>query len=220
MKLLCLHGMYQRSCIFRSKTAHLGMPGVELAFLDGPINLVPKVVSTSSKQVDTKGFKAWWDPAQPLAMADRAQLLRYVGDAMDRDGPFDGVLGFSQGAVLASWLCSNFAKHELGWAPSLAVLLGGYCDPRDVASIFEGGLVPTVASFHAYGINDRVVSAAKSEQLAALFEAETPGRVTRHVHQQGHIIPKCPMVYDALQDFLGEMDETIAQPPLQQAQQA
>ncbi|OQR84455.1 hypothetical protein ACHHYP_13368 [Achlya hypogyna] len=218
VRLLCLHGMYQRSCTFRAKTAHLGGRGLELAFLDGPVNLVPKVVAASSKHVvDTAGFKAWWDPAVPLTMEDRDAVLAYVGDALSHDGPFDGVLGFSQGAVVASWLCSNYATEALGWTPAMAVFLGGYVDPHDVATVFSRGLTPGVSSFHAYGVNDRVVPAVKSAQLAQLFEAGNTGSVTRHVHQLGHIVPKSPDLLAALDAFLLAADADADADALHQA---
>ncbi|OQS05225.1 hypothetical protein THRCLA_20687 [Thraustotheca clavata] len=211
--------MYQRSCIFRSKTAHLALPDLELVFLDGPMNLVPKIVATSSKQVDTTAFKAWWDPTKPLTEDAQHKLLQYIGDALHANGPFDGVLGFSQGAVLASWLCSNYSRHELDWSPSLAVLVGGYTDPRDANTVFKHGITDGIHSFHAFGVNDRVVPAAKSESLAQLFESATPSLVTRHVHEQGHIVPKSPAIINALQEFIDEHDEYHATPMLYHAQQ-
>ncbi|KAF0716611.1 Aste57867_2758 [Aphanomyces stellatus] len=196
--------MYQNSAVFRAKTEHLrALPShVELVYLDGPVNLVPKVVT---KPIDTAAFRAWWDPAQGPDGQSRA--LQYIGDAIHKEPRLDGVLGFSQGACLASWLCSAIAQDKLDWSPEVAILLGGYIDPND--AIFADGLAPHVRSFHAYGLNDRVVPAAKSERLAALFERGThPELVSRHTHAQGHIVPKCDGALMALQSFLHEPPST------------
>ncbi|ETV73639.1 hypothetical protein H257_11746 [Aphanomyces astaci] len=201
MRLLCLHGMYQNSAVFRSKTEHLlrFLPhGVELVYLDGPINLVPKAVT---KPIDTSAFRAWWDPQEGLNPHTQRQVINYVAEALHNRGPIDGVVGFSQGASLASWLCSQVAQDDLDWTPSVAIFLGGYMNPSD--GIFSRGLVPDIRSFHVSGMNDRVVPTSKSEELAALFEQEThPHLVSRHTHAQGHVVPKCEGSMFALQNFL------------------
>ncbi|ETV98950.1 hypothetical protein H310_08431 [Aphanomyces invadans] len=201
MRLLCLHGMFQNSAVFRSKTEHLlqYLPrGVELVYLDGPINLVPKAVT---KPIDTSDFRAWWNPQDGMSVQTQRQVINYVANAVSKGGPIDGLVGFSQGASLASWLCSEVAQEDLDWSPSVAIFLGGYVNPKD--GIFARGLVPDVRSFHVSGMSDRVVPASKSEELAALFEQGThPHLVSRHSHAQGHIVPKCDGSMLALQSFL------------------
>ncbi|CAK4084079.1 unnamed protein product [Aphanomyces euteiches] len=212
MRLLCLHGMYQNAAVFRTKMEplHVALPHLQLVYLDGPTNLVPKVVS---KPIDTTVFRAWWDPDQTTTTQAQRQIIDYVGDAIATSGPFDGVLGFSQGASLASWLCSSFAQRQLGWSPSVAIFLGGYLHST-TDEIFSNGLVPHVRSFHAFGLNDRVVPASKSEVLAALFEQGTrPDLVARYSHGHGHIVPKCDGTMHALQSFLHAMPSPSSSSP-------
>jgi len=201
MRILCLHGMYQRASVFEQKTQHLAQAlDVELLFLDGPVHVVPKILRQSKKPFATEDYKAWWDPKIPMTADTHSQLFQYVGDAIKKEGNIDGVLGFSQGASMASLLCSTEAHEKLQWTPKVAVLFGGYTDNAyDLLTL--QAIMPQVHSLHMYGINDNVVPAKRSQDLATIFK-KAQAQVVEYSHGQGHVVPKAPEAVQAIKDFL------------------
>ncbi|EGC34127.1 hypothetical protein DICPUDRAFT_98320 [Dictyostelium purpureum] len=99
LKILCLHGFKQNSSLFKSKTAVLRKSIkdiAELVYVDAP-----HIVD------ETKGSASWWRASKDgKEYRGWEQTLEYLRSVFEKQGPFDGVLGFSQGAVLASLLCS------------------------------------------------------------------------------------------------------------------
>jgi len=95
--------------------------------------------------------------------------------------PFDGVLGFSNGAAAAAMLlASPMPAEEVVPALRFALFAGGYC-PNALHDM------PPLAlpSLHMVGTGDDLVTPEDSAKLAALFE-----RPRHLVHEQGHIVPQ------------------------------
>ncbi len=104
---------------------------VEFIFIDGPFEVLPKVVQKNQNQqqkrrlktkktsLESSHFRAWWraTPAEDYHMnytqlqADQDELVQYLDGKLEEIGPLDGILGFSQGASLASWLCTKQVLH-------------------------------------------------------------------------------------------------------------
>lgn len=198
LRLLCLHGMYQNAETFAAKTRHLRHDELaEFVFLNGPFSVTPRVLAKQNQQPPKKSrshssplppaaasrhqqqqspderFRAWWRPSGPLQAEptqlerDREELLTYLRAQLAELGDVDGVLGFSQGASLAAWLCSAQARLELRWSPRVAVLIGSYAGPQQYA--LDSGILANTSSLHMFGLNDHVVSAAKSRAVADIF---------------------------------------------------
>jgi hypothetical protein len=87
--------------------------------------------------------------------------------------PFDGVVGFSQGASLASLLCAD--EMAARWDLRVAILCSGY--------ELRPGLKYAVRSLHVFSPLDRMVSPQLSDKLAKAMRGE--GRE----HQGGHSVP-------------------------------
>ncbi|GAM18510.1 hypothetical protein SAMD00019534_016850 [Acytostelium subglobosum LB1] len=99
LRILCLHGYKQNATVFKSKTAVLRKSLDDIAdfiYIDAP-----HIVD------EAKGSASWW-----RATGDGKEYrgwettLDYIRNIFIKKGPFDGILGFSQGAVLGSLLCS------------------------------------------------------------------------------------------------------------------
>lgn len=116
-------------------------------------------------------------------------------------GPFDGVLGFSQGGVFASILGAMGATraeeapelHSLRFAvmfsafPSRAAIHTGLWYTRDVP----------LKSLHVWGERDSIVPPVASEALRARFrDAETV------LHPGGHVVPGAREPLDAVRAFV------------------
>jgi predicted esterase len=139
LRLLCLHGMYQDAVTFAAKTKPLrgASAGVDFVFLDGPFTIVPPILARQSKRPSASSaaaskpkrvrcakkkteFRAWWRPLgihqeDPGSLdEDRDVLVRFLREKLDEVGDVDGVVGFSQGASLAAWMCSEQVRSVLG----------------------------------------------------------------------------------------------------------
>ncbi|EEY55857.1 uncharacterized protein PITG_20742 [Phytophthora infestans T30-4] len=225
LRLLCLHGMYQDATTFVGKTNPLRNADVDLVFLDGPFTITPPILARQSKRPNTSclapskhkrvrcakkkaEFRAWWRPlgihqADPSNLdGDRDVLVSFLREKLLEVGNVDGVVGFSQGASLAAWMCSEQARAELQWSPKLAVLIGSYLGSAQYS--LDSGIIPNIASLHVFGSNDHVIPSAKSEQVVDIFKQQETleNRVLTSVHTQGHVIPKCDASKELFESFL------------------
>ena len=207
MRILCLHGYQGSAQVLRQKLAPLAA-GVgsqaELVFIDAPSRAV--------------GDYGWWharadgEPAFGDPGADGPRR-RYEGwqrtraaliATFERLGPFDGVLGFSQGAALAGLLVGLRATGQRSPDPErplrfdFAIMIGGFVsnDP-ELARLYQRRESYALPSLHVFGRADGIVPVAQSRALAAHFV--TPVCVE---HAGGHVIASEPAVQGAFRGFL------------------
>lgn len=129
MKLLMLHGYTQNGNNFQRKLRkleqrlHTIFPGSEFVWPEGPLQLcasgVPgyDLASNEKQYLEGPELRAWFhlqnmqvNPPQGLL-----QSIDMLAEVLERDGPFDGVIAFSQGTVLAAILASLLqgkSRHE------------------------------------------------------------------------------------------------------------
>uniref|UniRef100_M4B8I9 Serine hydrolase domain-containing protein n=1 Tax=Hyaloperonospora arabidopsidis (strain Emoy2) TaxID=559515 RepID=M4B8I9_HYAAE len=128
LRLLCLHGIYQDAETFTVKTKPLrgvsGIANVDFVYLDGPFSVVPPILTrpnkrlskrpSTSRQKKKSEYRAWWRPLGIHEEVDAGRLARdwdvlvsFLREQIDEIGDVDGVFGFSQGASLAAWMCSE-----------------------------------------------------------------------------------------------------------------
>jgi len=154
--------------------------------------------------------RGWWNAAE--AAERPATSKTYVGledslalarQALQEHGPFDGLLGFSQGATLGALLC--LAPSSVPPLPPLrfAVLVSGFM-PRDPAleplvGMADGPppLRVPLPSLHVMGENDQLVAAASSRRLSDCFAG-----ATLHCHEGGHLVPSSADFRALLKDFV------------------
>ena len=158
------------------------------------------------------GVVGWWRALEEPAQ-NGAPLLRYDGWALSRDfiaehcrreGPFDGVLGFSQGATLAGLLVALAASSSADVSTAFpqfgfAILVGGFASAApEHAALYRADSL-RIPSLHLIGLTDNVVPPQRSRALAASFHepllVEHPG---------GHVVPGSADVRDVTLRFLRE----------------
>ncbi|CEG40802.1 Phospholipase/carboxyhydrolase [Plasmopara halstedii] len=210
LRLLCLHGMYQDAITFASKTNLLrhANAGVNFVYLDGPFTIVPPILKKAE-------FRAWWRPLSAheddfsQLDSDRSVLISYLRQKLDEIGTVDGVIGFSQGASLAAWMCSKQARAELQWSPKVVVLIGSYLSYPPFS--LDSGIISGMASLHMFGSNDYVIPAAKSQQVMNIFKKHetTNYPVLTSVHTQGHVIPKCDKSIKLFESFISDQQQKL-----------
>jgi len=121
----------------------------------------------------------------------------------ETEGPFDGILGYSQGAVMAHLLASKRAEPGApGWLQSLefVICIGGFpsaAEPTPGLALWPLQRELNVPSLHISGEADASVPPCHHDRLAACFRSPTV-----HKYSKGHVLPQCPAVVGAISAFL------------------
>ncbi|ODH47730.1 hypothetical protein GX48_06152 [Paracoccidioides brasiliensis] len=123
LKILMLHGYTQSGPLFHAKTRALEkhiqksfpLHAVSLSYPTGPLALSPADIpdfqpsSTSDTGDEQPEIFAWWrrsNTANPPEYVGLEKGLDAVARVLAEEGPFDGVIGFSQGAAFAAMVAS------------------------------------------------------------------------------------------------------------------
>lgn len=218
LRVLCLAGFRQSERGFREKTGALrkALRGrAELVCLSGPHPIVdaagPEGAGPESGPCpQEEQLRGWWFSEaeadvfsalkEPTVCRGLEEALETVAQALNQLGPFDGLLGFSQGAALAALVCAlSQASDPRFPLPRFVILISGFC-PRGLScqeSILQSPL--SLPSLHVFGDTDRVIPSQESMQLASRFT----GAVTL-THSGGHFIPAAAPQRQAYLKFLDQ----------------
>lgn len=163
LRVLCLHGFTSSGARLQRQLAPVAAalePYATFTFVDAPFPASPGYAWWRAKDIDGKTAYDGWPAARAALHALCAQ-----------HGPFDGVLGFSQGAIL-TWVLVALRPE---FALDFAVMVGGFA-PRDaqLKQLFEGREFDT-PSLHVWGTGDDIVPASASEKLSDMFK--DPSRI-------------------------------------------
>ncbi len=202
LRILCLHG-------FRSSGRALQLQMRPLT------NITPMADFTFINAPESpSGKSGWWRAIDDEPSADGTVPARvhYEGWARSRDavlafisehGPFDGILGFSQGAAFAGVLVGLRAPDGRPTAErplriDFAMLVGGFPsrDP-DLARLYERRDAYALPSLHMIGLSDAIVPAETSRALATHFI--DPVLVE---HPGGHVVATEPPALERVTTFL------------------
>ncbi|GAQ79107.1 hypothetical protein KFL_000240390 [Klebsormidium nitens] len=188
LRLLCLHSFRTSAHIFQKQmeramwTQHFEEQ-LDMVFLDAPHQAAgpsdvaavydPPYFEWANLSDDRKEFRGIDD------------TIAYVTDYLTMHGPFDGLMGFSQGAIVSSILVALQQKGAvLQGVPPLrcCVFVGG---GRSRAEAFRDLYETPIRcpSLHLIGDNDFMK--LSSQKLASAFQNPTVVR-----HPQGHVVPK------------------------------
>ncbi|RUS24366.1 hypothetical protein BC938DRAFT_473697 [Jimgerdemannia flammicorona] len=109
LRILCLHGYAQNGIIFNKKTAVLRKSWddvADLVYVTAPLRvMVPDLPTVKEREEDTQqevseemSPYAWWF-YQPSGVTykDLESSIAFLKNVLENEGPFDGILGFSQG---------------------------------------------------------------------------------------------------------------------------
>lgn len=224
-KILMLHGFVQSDKIFRQKTGGLRKSlkkmGYELYFPCGPevvdkSTLTHDADNTESKEKidkedvakrfntnmddDTSELYGWWvrrgSSEKAILEYDIPQTtFDYLHDYIIENGPFDGIIGFSQGAGLGGYITmdiNNILNLDSKQQPPLKFFIsfsGFRLEPPKYQAYYEkinnkDNHVP--ASLHIQGELDAVVSEAR---VMRLYKTWPEDKRTLLKHPGSHFIP-------------------------------
>ena len=208
LRLLCLHGFRQSSQAFSARLSQLQRKLKGLATLEfcvqaphvvegGPVNSTRRcwlhtpeeggdALNCGTNEPSPLGLTAGWD-----------ESLATLTQALTKQGPFDGVLGLSQGAAVAAALVATLPEPR---PFRFVVLCAGFIPRAPVALESLHAAAPLrCPSLHIVGRSDLHVEPAASARLYALFDPTTRQLVE---HDGGHIIPATDKHVNQYKDFL------------------
>ncbi|KAK9673374.1 hypothetical protein RND81_12G163600 [Saponaria officinalis] len=152
----------------------------------------------SKKENDWEKISTPFDPLQYQHQTEGVEeSLSFLKSVFAKEGPFDGVLGFSQGAAMTALLCAQKSKNVSGLNFRFVIMCSGFA--INLEGYSEGSL--TCPSLHVFGAGggDRQISSSFSRDLASFFE---DGCRVIIEHDSGHIIPTRPPYIDEVKEFL------------------
>lgn len=213
-RVLCLHGFAQDAATFRAKTGAIRKAlksRCEFVYVDAPHDVAGAFEASSSAlrgvdaDADARDARAWFVSAENAANGAKTSTdegwtrpaLSAAYEGWDASaaaiaatcaahGPFDGILGFSQGATAAVAALADVAA--LRASATFVVLVAGF-EPRDPH--FPVPATPlAIKSLHVHGENDSLVPRARVRALADHFDAD--GREF-WFHEGSHGVPSAPL---------------------------
>lgn len=237
-----LHGYTQSGDLFHAKTRALERhlqkslnsvySDVSLTYPTGPIRLNPGDVpgftpsGENSAPEETEAF-GWWrrsntsDPPEYLGFETG---LATIADMLEKSGPFDGVIGFSQGAAGAAMVASllepnrqtafsSFSSEgqlgipypdsfkKLNHQPlKFAIAYSGFRAPGSrYRGFYENPSIQT-PMLHFLGTLDSVVEESRPKALIEACEKGNGGEVVWH--PGGHFLPSQRLYLDAVVKFV------------------
>ncbi len=207
LKVLCVHGYRQNDTMFREKSGafrKLSKKHMDFHFVCAP-HIIPEEKNLALPPPEQE--RGWWFSKldKSYRALDETDICIGYEDSVqlilrefETNGPFDGILGFSQGAAFASILCAlksnpqyytkldfKFAIIVAGFKSLLRVHRKMYEEPIDC---------PT---FHTVGESDAVIPSQSSEDLQSSFISPVVYR-----HTGGHYMPASPQLRTAITEFL------------------
>ncbi|XP_067289225.1 esterase OVCA2 [Pseudorasbora parva] len=216
LRILCIHGYRQNGSSFREKTGALRKllkKQVELVYISAP-HQVPAIQNETNQEPEKMASsgeedqKSWWFSdveAQSFNAKQECESclgleesIKAVKTAVKNLGPFDGILGFSQGAALVAMLCAlQEQKLQPDFNFRFAILVAGFRSACSQHQRFYIGPVLTIPSLHVFGQDDRVIPEEMSRDLLPAFDG-----AQILVHPGGHFVPATSSHRQTYQDFL------------------
>lgn len=208
LKVLMAHGYTSNKFQFFKRSGAIRKACREVAdftFINGPLIVQPITSAGDLDAPDVEDGKlvdentpieeqprAWWRADDDGNYLDWDKSVAYLNEVLKAEGPFDGIVGFSQGGCLAGILASAFEKPER--MPGLelpkgqgafrfAVAVSGFRS-RDKLhqKLFEQPIETPV--LHVLGRADQIVDLERSQTLVDVCKNS---RV--ELHDGGHSLP-------------------------------
>ncbi|ORZ22213.1 serine hydrolase FSH [Absidia repens] len=231
LRILCLHGLAQNKTMFMKKTAALMRSvedSVDLVYVTGPLAvLTPEYSSISMREQsanteiseENKPY-AWWYPQRykPLladgTMPGVGESLEFIKTVLIEQGPFDGILGFSQGGCFSACLSvlledrsilPDIIPPEFAHPPlKFVIVVAGYIpsEEQGLSSLFSRSSKLKTSSLHIIGDLDTLLSPKEMLQLAGCYENPVVLR-----HPGGHFVPSISSVKKRLVSFISSFSQ-------------
>ncbi|CUM45570.1 uncharacterized protein AC631_03728 [Debaryomyces fabryi] len=246
-KILCLPGYLQSGKIFAEKSSGLRKLltkklNLQLDYVNPPFVIkskedLPFTLAEEEEDADLKWKsiidqncnRCWWQHHDPNVYEGFDQSLEYLVGYIKENGPYDGIIGFSQGAAMSAVIInviSELIPNHKNF--QIAVLFSGFAftepiDPSkdnklnlnyqindtneytskvkliDNYKRYYRSMDTTTRVLNVYGSKDMTVPGIRSQYLSTTFKDEM---LTEYVHEGGHFIPnKKQFLTPIIEDF-------------------
>jgi len=195
LRILCLHGYMQTGDMFREKTGAFRKVLKKQA--DFVCITAPHVAVGRGEENDinsaagvgelrgwyfTRAGQHFYSRDGPDHSIDFQQAVDFISRTCELEGPFDGILGFSQGACMVSLICAMQQSGEFQHKFRFAILISGFLSCcKDHLRHYEQPI--TLPTLHCFGENDAVIPCEMSIALAEKFSNKTISK-----HSGGHFV--------------------------------
>ncbi|KAK1755946.1 family of serine hydrolases 1 [Echria macrotheca] len=173
MRVLCLHGQGTSAHIFKSQTVSLRAKldkSYQFDFVDAPFHCSP---APGVRVIFESGHWAWWPPKTTVNAIRGAHL--WLTDYIAANGPYDMVMGFSQGcSLIGSFLLYHAREGTPADEPLPFKAAVFVCGGLPLEALDDLGLPVSQA---AYDIDDETVRLLKERAGALTDMARNPGQV-------------------------------------------
>ncbi|XP_012529683.2 esterase OVCA2 isoform X1 [Monomorium pharaonis] len=207
LRILALHGYMQSDVIFSAKLGSLRKgfkKEMDFTFVRAPHKIPPQTGTGRREDTDENGYGWWFNTEDHVFKAtvpsdlcvgfdDSVAMIEKV---FLEQGPFNGILGFSQGAAFVFILCAMKERKMVQIEFDFAIMISGFkslCAPH--AKYYDEEI--NIPSLHIYGENDQVIPTVMAEQISCLFSNKKELQ-----HEGGHYVPSKKDIY---RDFVMEM---------------
>lgn len=204
-RILVLHGFYDSAEIRQQQMKALIrlMKDIEFVFVNAPFEFVNyNFVSTPADQrYQWISYKPEWQGTD-FDYDTAKESVEFIVNYINLHGPFDGLLGFSQGAVVCVAALLNIPQWSMLPSCIQFVILVG------CPVIVDSQLKPVLENFHQQthlptlhvsGANDTLITTDMSE---ANFKQFNPSYSEFYVHKGGHYCPSDSDFRQKLKDFI------------------
>ncbi|XP_034130656.1 esterase GA18864 [Drosophila guanche] len=216
VRVLCLHGYRQDGDAFKNKLGSFRKftsKYAEFVFISAPHIAAP--LESAAEPVPQQ--RSWWANKDDGTFKGTnkggpafgfQESLRLVEEAWKTQGPFQGLLGFSQGACFVGLICGLAKKKLTSIRPEFAVLSSGFVSGSLVhMSAYEEPI--SIPTLHIYGLTDEIIPKDMSASLASHFK-----NVEVLEHSGGHYFPATAQqkqtyinfFQDRLQEYLEHLE--------------
>lgn len=220
---MALHGYTSNAFVLQRRMGAIRKAckdNAEFIYINGPIRVEPITASVQSLDAPENSQssaldsdlpleeqpRAWWKTSDDGSYTLFDETIEFLNEEIAKNGPFDGVFGFSQGACLAALVASAFEapdRYPLFKLPPsqgplrFCISVSGFRarDPK-LQSLFpsEGISTPIL---HILGKADQIVD---EERARTLVDAAKNSRV--EFHESGHVVPSQANFRNFYKDFI------------------
>ena len=201
LRILCLHGYRQTSVTFREKTGSFRKAlkkKAEFEYITAPL-VVPL------NEGESESGCSWWFTREEDSFSSRDKSaitkgyddsLAVIAKAVEENGPFDGLMGFSQGGAMAGLLCGMMQQNLVKYPFKFAILISAFKSLADPHQKYYAEKI-AIPTLHVFGKTDQVIPKEMSEEFLQYFNSPTT-----YIHAGGHFVPATGEAKRAYIDFL------------------
>ncbi|KAJ8937831.1 hypothetical protein NQ318_016711 [Aromia moschata] len=215
LKVLAIHGYRQNAETFRAKTGSFRKmvhKWAQFTYITAPHKVIlvddtndlnnesePDIGQSKDEEQygwffnrDDKTFRGIRKGGPAIGFEES---VKFIESVFEKEGPFDGILGFSQGACFVGLLCDLQQRGLINFRFNFAIMSSG----------FKSGSLPhlkyytdriNLASLHIFGENDNIIPTEMSEALSNCFDEPIVVR-----HPGGHYLPAAAVQKPDYQKF-------------------